>query len=67
MHVDGHSDFFHSLAADASGRLGAVAGMDLALATGRGEPLLTQWPGIAGPLVADRDAIQLGERNAFHP
>lgn len=67
VHVDGHSDFFHSLAEDPSGRLGAVAGMDLALATGRGEPLLTQWPGIAGPLVADRDAIQLGERNAFTP
>ena len=36
--------------------------MDLALATGRGEPLLTEWPGIAGPLVADADTFQLGER-----
>jgi arginase len=67
VHVDGHSDFFHSLEEDASGRLGAVAGMDLALATGRGEALLTQWPGITGPLVQDRDAIQLGERNALTP
>ncbi|MGH8201881.1 MAG: arginase family protein [Steroidobacteraceae bacterium] len=67
VHVDGHSDFFHSLVEDASGRLGAVAGMDLALATGRGEPLLTQWPGIAGPLVADPDAIQIGESNASIP
>lgn len=65
MHVDGHSDFFHSLEEDASGRLGAAAGMDLALATGRGEALLTQWPGVAGPLVHDRDAIQIGERNAL--
>ncbi|HEY1890793.1 MAG TPA: arginase family protein [Steroidobacteraceae bacterium] len=67
VHVDGHSDFFHSLAEDVTGQLGAAAGMDLALATGRGEPLLTRWPGIAGPLVADRDAILLGERNAFTP
>lgn len=36
--------------------------MDLALATGRGEQLATEWPGIAGPLVADADVIQLGER-----
>lgn len=36
--------------------------MDLALATGRGEQLATEWPGIAGPLVADTDVIQLGER-----
>jgi arginase len=41
--------------------------MDLALATGRGEPLLTQWPGVDGPLVADEDAIQAGEREAESP
>ncbi len=67
VHVDGHSDFFHPSEADSGGRLGAAAGMDLALATGRGEALLTQWPGIEGPLVEDRDAIQIGERNAFTP
>jgi arginase len=39
--------------------------MDLALATGRGEPLLTQWPAIVGPLVRDEDAMQLGERDAL--
>src|SRR6185312_9272454 len=49
---------------DTKSRLGSAAGMDLALATGRGEPLLTRWPGIDGPLVADEDAIQVGERDA---
>ena len=67
LHVDGHSDFFHSLEEGASGRLGAAAGMDLALATGRGEALLTRWPRVEGPLVDDRDAIQIGERNALTP
>ena len=41
--------------------------MDLALATGRGEPLLTQWPGIEGPLVEDADAAQVGERESLLP
>ena len=45
----------------------AAAGMDFALATGRGEPLLTQWPGIDGPLVADADAFQIGERYSEQP
>jgi hypothetical protein len=36
--------------------------MDLALATGRGEPLLTEWPNVEAPLVADADAIQVGDR-----
>jgi arginase len=39
--------------------------MDLALASGRGESLLTQWPDIDGPLVRDEDAIQLGECDAM--
>ena len=38
--------------------------MDLALAMGRGEPLLTDWPGIQPPLVSDRDVIQMGDREA---
>jgi len=61
VHIDGHSDF-SVLDDDARTRLGAAAGMDLALATGRGEPLLTAWPAVRGPLVEDRDAIQVGER-----
>lgn len=64
VHVDGHSDFFHPGNYDTKSRLGSAAGMDLALATGRGETLLTAWPGIEGPLVADADAIQAGERDA---
>lgn len=67
LHVDGHSDFFHPGNYDVTSRLGSVAGMDLALATGRGEPLLTEWPGIRGPLVEDSFVVQLGERNASHP
>jgi arginase len=64
VHVDGHSDFFHPGNYDTTSRLGSAAGMDLALATGRGEDVLTQWPGVDGPLVADADAIQAGERDA---
>ncbi|WP_222127493.1 arginase family protein [Pseudomonas oryzihabitans] len=62
IHIDGHSDFRHPGNYDPAQSLGAVAGMDLALATGRGEQLATEWPGIVGPLVADTDVIQLGER-----
>ncbi|WP_457152451.1 arginase family protein [Mesorhizobium sp. P5_C1] len=64
VHVDGHSDFRHPGNYDADATLGSAAGMDLALATGRGEPLLTEWPGIAGPLVADERVIQIGERES---
>jgi arginase len=64
VHVDGHSDFFHPGNYDTNSRLGTAAGMDLALATGRGEKLLTEWPGVEGPLVADEDAVQAGEREA---
>jgi len=60
IHVDGHSDFYHPANYDTSARLGSAAGMDLALATGRGEKLLARWEG--GPLVADRDVVQIGER-----
>jgi arginase len=63
VHIDGHSDFFYPGNYDTAAHLGAAAGMDLALATGRGEPVLTAWPGVSGPLVADADAIQIGERN----
>jgi arginase len=66
VHIDGHSDFFHPGNYDAATRLGAAAGMDLALASGRGELLLT-WPKIGKPLASDVDIIQLGERNAESP
>ncbi|PHV29059.1 arginase [Janthinobacterium sp. BJB426] len=62
VHVDGHSDFRHPGNYDPAQTLGAVAGMDLALATGRGEALMTQWPGVTAPLVAEEYVVQLGER-----
>lgn len=62
VHIDGHSDFRHPGNYDAKHSLGAVAGMDLALATGRGEALATEWPGISSPLVVDAQVVQLGER-----
>jgi arginase len=61
VHVDGHSDFDQLDNQDPS-RLGSAAGMDLALATGRGESLLTSWPGIDGPLVTDEHVVQIGDR-----
>lgn len=64
VHVDGHSDFRHPGNYDVDAMPGSAAGMDLALATGRGEPLLTEWPGIAGPLVADAAVVQIGERES---
>lgn len=62
LHIDGHSDFRHPGNCDSEQTLGATAGMDLALATGRGEPLGTEWPDVSGPLIEDRNVIQLGER-----
>jgi arginase len=67
VHVDGHSDFRHPGNYDPDSMLGAVAGMDLALATGRGEALMTDWPGVASPLVQDRDVVQIGERDGHRP
>ena len=62
VHVDGHSDFSQLTGNDA-GRLGAAAGMDLALASGRGEALLTDWPDV-GALARDEDIIQIGDRES---
>jgi arginase len=62
VHLDGHSDFRHPGNYDAGSSLGSAAGMDLALATGRGELLLTHWPVVGRPLVADEDVIQIGDR-----
>lgn len=67
LHIDGHSDFFHPGNYDTAKRLGSAAGMDLALASGRGELLLTDWPEIGKPLANDADIIQLGERDAESP
>ncbi|MEP6565454.1 MAG: arginase family protein, partial [Mesorhizobium sp.] len=64
VHLDGHSDFRHPGNYDVDAMPGSAAGMDLALATGRGEPLLTEWPGIEGPLVADEAVVQIGERES---
>ncbi|HEV2678427.1 MAG TPA: arginase family protein [Aliidongia sp.] len=63
VHIDGHSDYANPSNYDTTQRLGAAAGMDLALATGKGEATLTRWDGVAGPLVEPLDAVQLGERN----
>ncbi len=67
VHIDGHSDFRHpgNWMRETGARPGAAAGMDLALVTGRGEPLLSMWPGIEGPLVTDDSVIQLGERESL--
>jgi arginase len=67
VHVDGHSDFTQAKSYATLQTLGAAAGMDLALASGRGEPLLTEWPGVEGPLAADADIVQVGERGASEP
>jgi len=56
--VDGHSDFRHP--GNAS-YVGAAAGEDLALATGRGQSDLTDIEGLR-PYVADRDVVVLGIR-----
>lgn len=64
LHIDGHSDFYHPNNYDTTARLGSVAGMDLAAATGRGEPIVTHWPQIGTPLAADEDVIQLGDRES---
>jgi arginase len=67
VHLDGHSDFRHPGNYDPATTLGAVAGMDLALATGRGEALMTDWPGVPTPLVHDRHVVQIGERDGRDP
>ena len=61
VHVDGHSDFTQEKSYATPQTLGAAAGMDLALATGRGEKVLTDWPDV-GVLAADADTVQVGER-----
>lgn len=67
VHIDGHSDFFHPGNYNTASRSGSAAGMELALASGRGELLLTHWPEIGRPLVEDADVVQVGERDAEEP
>jgi len=67
VHLDGHNDWYHPNNYDTASRLGSAAGMNLALATGRGEPVLTHWPVVGTPLAADADAIQLGDRETEVP
>lgn len=64
VHVDGHNDFYHPGNYDAKHVLGSAAGMDLALATGRGEKLLTHWPNAGERLAEDADSYQVGDREA---
>ncbi len=56
--LDGHLDFRHP---GNSPTIGAAAGEDLALATGRGEDRLTNLEGLR-PLIRDEDVIALGAR-----
>jgi arginase len=56
--IDGHLDFRHPGNAQV---LGAAAGEDLALVTGRGEPPLTNLEG-QGPLVQESDVVAIGFR-----
>jgi len=67
VHVDGHSDFTQEKSYATPETLGAAAGMDLALASGRGEKLLTDWPDVGSPLVDDADIVQVGERGSDEP
>ncbi|MFC4174220.1 hypothetical protein ACFOYU_19585 [Microvirga sp. GCM10011540] len=46
---------------DAAEGPGAVAEMGLALATGRGGPLLTAWPMADASLTPDEQVVQIGE------
>lgn len=57
--IDGHLDFRHPGNADA---VGAAAGEDLALVTGRGGSSLANLEG-RGPLVADSDVVAIGFRS----
>ena len=59
--VDDHLDFRHP---GNSVRLGAAAGEDLALVTGRGPERLTSIDSL-GPLVRDEDVVALGEREDY--
>jgi arginase len=57
VYIDGHSDFN----TEETSETGAVAGMDLALATGRGKSELARLRG-SRPLVTDDDVVTVGVR-----
>ena len=59
LFLDGHADFYEP---EAEPR-GEAASMDLALATGRGPPVLADLDGF-GPLVRDEDVAHFGRRDA---
>jgi arginase len=59
--MDGHLDFRHP---GNSELVGAAAGADLALVTGRGPDRIADIDGL-GPLVRDGDVIALGEREDY--
>lgn len=59
--IDGHSDFRHAGNSPVES-LGAAAGEDLALATGRGQPDLVDLDGLA-PYVRDADVAVFGIRD----
>jgi arginase len=60
--VDGHTDF----GLPETSLTGGVAGMDLALVTGRGLETLRNLDGL-GPLVRDEDVVVLGHRDVNDP
>jgi arginase len=59
--LDGHLDFRHPGNSEV---VGATAGADLALVTGRGPERLTNIDGL-GPFVRDADVVAIGEREDY--
>src|SRR5262245_11465263 len=62
VYVDGHTDF----AMPDTSPSGGAAGMDLALATGRGPAILADLDGL-GPLVRDEDVVVFAHRDVTDP
>lgn len=60
--LDGHTDFRHPGNAAVAGPVGAAAGEDLALVTGRGDDAVTAIDGLR-PYVRDEDVAVLGPRD----
>jgi arginase len=59
LFIDGHADFYQPEAEPN----GEAASMDLALATGRGPRVVTEFDD-RRPLISDRDVVHLGRRDA---
>jgi arginase len=59
LFLDGHADFYQPEAEPN----GEAASMELALATGRGPPIVTDLEGLR-PLVRDEDVVAVGRRDA---